>query len=155
MTNEPGRRRRFWLKILIGFCLSALLLVVSVLIFFVYSVHHALYGFSNVMIWNRSGHDVRFEMVTVDDQVIWTGPALIVSPKDLKKPYLDNRRHAMMLGFSAPGKLLELKVVIRSKTEDKETLSCTLDNRSRPCFFEVFYHQGRLSCGDCGKDFFD
>lgn len=146
-------KRPFWLKIVIGLCLSFPLLVVGAAILFVYSVHDALYGSSYVMIWNRSGLDVQFERVTIDNQVIWSGPDLIVSPKDLDQPWLDNRRHSMMLDFRSPRKLVELKVVILTKMQEKETLSCTLDNRSPPCFFEVFYHTGRLSCCECDKHF--
>ncbi|MEW6141420.1 MAG: hypothetical protein AB1733_24620 [Thermodesulfobacteriota bacterium] len=153
MTNEHRSGRPFWLNILIAFCLSTLLFVVIGVVLFVYSVRDSFYGSSNVIIWNRSGLDVHFKTVTIDDQVIWTGPALIVSPKDLKKPYLDNRRHGMMLELRTRRKLVTLKVLILNKMEEEETLSCTLDNRSPPCLFEVFYHKGRLSCGECDKHF--
>jgi hypothetical protein len=154
MNQDEARRRQSGrLKVPIGLCLLFSLFFASAAILVGCSVKDVFHTGSEVMIWNRTGFDVQFEQVTIDDQVVWTGPELIVSPKDLSKPWLDNRRHCMLLEFRAPKKLVEFKLVMLNKMQEKEALSCTLDNRSRPCFFEVFYHKGKLVCFDCEKTF--
>ncbi len=157
INKNPARRQKSRrLKRLIGLRLLLSLLVVNAATLFGCSIDDVFLMNSDVKIWNRSGFDVQFEKVTIDGQIIWAKPDItIVSPKDLDRPWLDNRLHSIFLHFRAPKKLMVLEIVILNKIQEKEIVSCILDNRSRPCFFEAFYHKGKLGCTDCGKDFMD
>jgi len=57
--------------------------------------------------------------------------------------------------FHAPKKVVRLEMTVRKGNGEKETLSCALNNRSRPCFFEVCYQKDMLVCSECGKEFTD
>jgi hypothetical protein len=151
MTNQnvARRRRPLWLKVLIGLSLSFFLVVGILAIplgYYAYYRHMS----SLISIENWSGSDVRFYKVILDDHVLWEGHDIVVkSIKNLEKPWLDPHGRGPMPYFRAPKKLVELKLVVINEVQERETVSCTLDNRSRPCFFEVHYMKGRLSCSDC------
>jgi hypothetical protein len=150
--NETKRRRPLWLKALIGLILLFILIVSLIAIAlgpYIYD-HHSL---SSVFIWNVSGLDVRFEKIAIDDQIIWKSPDIIIeSRQGLGPPRPDNRRHGILLDFRAPKKSVQFKLVTVNLSQERETLSCVLNNQSRPCLFEVFYHKGRLNCSDCGDE---
>lgn len=105
---------------------------------------------SEVWIRNYSGSDVRFEKVTIDSTPIWEKPGIVIKTiKNLEKPWLDTRGDSIKPRFSAPRKNVELKLVTLNEKSERETVSCTLDNRRRPASFEAFYYKGRLVCRDC------
>jgi hypothetical protein len=104
----------------------------------------------NVIIWNASGLDVRFEEVRVgDEKTIGGGPQMIVSSKDLKKPWLEEGRNRVSLGFSSSKRQVELKLTTINELEERETVSCMLDSRLPWCIFKAYYHKGALMCSDC------
>jgi hypothetical protein len=105
---------------------------------------------SSVFVRNDTGFNVRFEKVIVDDQLVWEEPDLIfMSKRNLEKPWLDTRRHAFGFDFRAPKKFVELKIATLNDLQERDTVSCALDNRLKPCFFEVSYQKGRLFCSHC------
>ncbi len=155
MKNSGAKRPKpFWLKILIGFGTLFFLIVAIVAIPVGQYIYHS---HTDSLLWivNSSDLGVRFEKVMIDDQIVWEGPAIIIKSKHtLKQPEHRNLGGNIMPHFRAPKKLVELKLVVIDQMQERETVSCMLDNRSRPCFFEVFYHKGSLSCSeDCDKSF--
>lgn len=104
----------------------------------------------NVIIWNVSGLDVRFEEILVGDQkTTGGGPRIIGSPKDLKNPWLEGPRDSIGFGFSSSTRQVELKLITINELDERETVSCMLDNRSPWCIFKAYYHKGALMCSDC------
>jgi hypothetical protein len=145
----PIKRRSLWLRALIGVCLLLAIIIVIVVLPLGYVVY-GTYTLSTVMIDNRSGEDVRFEQVTIDDQTVWAGPDIIIKTKtNLQKPYLDTRGKFIGPSFRVPKKVVELRIVTVNEMQEKETVACALDNRSSPCFFSVHYFKGRLECSKC------
>ncbi len=115
--------------------------------------HVSSYGpfIGNVIIWNASGLDVRFEEVLVGDQeTTGGGPQIIVSPKVLKKPWLEEGRNRVDLGFSSSTRQVELRLTTINELDERETVSCMMDNPKPRCFFSAYYHKGALMCSDCG-----
>ena len=113
-----------------------------------------LFTESAIIIKNRSGANVRFEQVTIDGQVVWTRRDLIIETvPDFRKPR-DTSRSSIMLRFVAPKRTVEVKLSVVTLTHQRETVSCALDNRSRPCIFGAYYVKGRLHCGEC-EDYLD
>jgi hypothetical protein len=136
--------KRLSLKILSGLGALVSLIVLIALIpsgcFFFY-----LSSTSAVSLFNQSGANVRFERVTIDDQIIWDRSEIAI-----KTSTGANRSGGSILReFSAPRKKLELKLVTVNESNEREIVSCTLDNNQRPCFFTVYYFKGRLECGHC------
>ncbi len=105
----------------------------------------------SVLIWNRSGLDVRFDEVLVGDQTIGGGPQIIVSPKDLRQPWFEGGRDSVSFGFSSSTRQVELKLMTINELGERETVSCMLDSdlSSSSCFFQAFYSNGALLCTDC------
>jgi len=152
-NNSASRGKSLWLKALIGLGLFVVL-VVGILAVIVGNYTYERHTRSLISIKNWSGLDVRFEKMILDNEILWEGPNVVVKSKtNLEKPWLDRHGTGPMPYFRAPKKLVELKLVVINQMQERETVSCTLDNRSRPCFFEVFYRKGRLSCSDCDKSF--
>ena len=56
--------------------------------------------------------------------------------------------------FFAPKKIVELKLIVVNQRGERETVSCELDNRQRPCVFTARYSNGKLECGAC-SDYLD
>jgi hypothetical protein len=154
-NNSASRRKPLWLKALVAFCLLLFFIILMVAVpwgYYAYDKHIS----SLISITNWSGSDVRFEKIILDDQVLWEGPDVVVkSKKNVEKPWLDRYGTGPMPYFRAPKKIVELKLVVINEMGERETVSCKLDNRSRPCFFEVSYKKGRLSSSDCDKSFMD
>jgi hypothetical protein len=104
----------------------------------------------NGTIYNASGLDVRFEEVLAGEQTTkGGGPQIIVSAKDLKERWLARDRNAASFGFSSSTRQVELKLTTINELDERETVSCMLDNRSEMCFFKAYYHKGALMCSDC------
>jgi hypothetical protein len=154
-NDGPKRPKPLWLKALIGLCLLSVVIILTVAIsvgYYAYDRHMS----SLISITNWSGSDVRFEKIILDGLILWEGPDVIVkSKKNVEKPWLDRYGTGPMPYFGAPKQIVELKLVVINEMGERETVSCTLDNRSRPCFFEVSYRKGRLSSSDCDKSFMD
>jgi hypothetical protein len=155
MAKENRRGRPFGMKVVVGFGLlsiATILTGITILGYYAYDRQMS----SLLFIQNRSGENVRFERIMLDDQVLWQGPDTIVKAiTDLDKPSVDSGGGGPMPYFRAPKKYVELKIVAVNGLNKREVVSCTLDNRSRPCLFEVHYYEGRLVCHDCDKWFLD
>jgi hypothetical protein len=138
-----------WLKVLIGlgvalilFCLIALAPLGRLIC--------DLFTKSAVSVSNMSGSDVRFEKVTVNNQTIWDRSEVIIKTySNPENPYLDMRGGSIYAEFRAPRRKIELKLIVINEMNEKEVLSCTLDNSRRPCHFSADYRKGKLVCGDC------
>jgi hypothetical protein len=156
MTEKMERRERpIWRNILIGLCLLFMLVILIVILIVAIPLGYYAYDRhmkSILFIQNWSGSDVRLEKVILDDQILWEGRDIVLkSKRNLDKSGLEPEQARLMPYFCAPKKSLELKLVFINEFQERETVSCTLDNRSRPCFFEVSYKKGKLFCGDCDK----
>lgn len=142
--DREAKRKPIWKKALTA--LAALFLVIMV----VDSITAGLFIYdtsvsSELWIRNYSGSDVRFEKVTVDGQPVWSKPDIVIKTlKNFEKPWLDNRGDTISPRFRAPKRDVELQLVTANEKGERETVSCTLDNRKRPCLFEVFYYKGKL-----------
>ncbi|MBI4963403.1 MAG: hypothetical protein HY913_09000 [Desulfomonile tiedjei] len=144
IRNLRKRNRALRLALLIGACL-----VFFAIILFL-PAPEDMPPSSTAVICNASGFNVRFEKVIVDDQIVCEAPELtIMSKKDLGKPWLDNRLDHLFIEFRAPDKFVELRIATLNAMQERDTVSCALDNRLRPCFFEVGYQKGRLVCSPC------
>jgi hypothetical protein len=154
-NSGPKRPKPLWLKALIGLCLLFIFIILIVAIPLGYYAYHRNMN-SLRSITNSSGSGVRFEKIIVDDQILWEGPDIIVKSRtNFEKPWLDRHGRGPMPYFRAPKRFVELKLVVINEMQERETVSCMLDNRSRPCFFEVYYKKGRLSCSDCDNSSMD
>ncbi|AFM27038.1 hypothetical protein [Desulfomonile tiedjei] len=97
-----------------------------------------------------SGSDVRFEKVTVDDQVIWDRPEFVIRTySNLDKPYLDPHGGSISAEFRAPRRKVELRLVVINEMQEKEIVSSKLDNSLGHCSFTATYRKGKLVCSDC------
>jgi hypothetical protein len=154
MTGNIRTReaKPLWLNVLIGLGLL-LVLIAGILAVIAGDYIYEKHTKSLISVTNWSGSDVRFEKVILDNEILWEGPDVVVKSKNPERPWLDRHGTGPMPYFRAPRKLVELKLVVINQMQERETVSCTLDNRSGPCFFEVSYRKGRLSCGDCDKSF--
>jgi hypothetical protein len=146
MSQSVNRKiSAFLLSLLVGTCL-----LVFALISCVSDPSGNDDTLSSVFVRNDTGFNVRFEKVIVDDQLVWEEPDLIfMSKRNLEKPWLDTRRHGFGFDFRAPKKFVELKIATLNDLQERDTVSCALDNRLKPCFFEVSYQKGRLFCSHC------
>ncbi len=107
---------------------------------------------SLISIENYSGSDIRFEKITINNEVVWYDPSITFKSKPLTKPWLSTHRAGPTSWFHSPKAVVELKMGIVNQKGEVQTLSCQLNNRSRPCFFEAFYINGSLSCSDCDDE---
>jgi len=143
-----GPRLRFWHKIGIGMIFVFIVILVIVTLPLVCCIYR-IFTESALLVRNYSGEDVRFEQVMVDSRIIWRGPIVVKTYLNLKKPYLDTRGGHIMPHFHAPRKIIELTLVTINDQQEREAVSCVLDNRARPCIFDVEYFKGKLKCGKC------
>jgi hypothetical protein len=144
MANENTARKRKtpWLK------LVTLPFVAGVMTYAALCFFDGKTG-TMLLIYNHSGSDVRFEKVIVDDRTVWEGADYVLKPRS-ERPWLDRERTGVMPpDFRAAKKIVELKLVVINEGGPRETVSCAMDNRKGPCFFEACYTKGQLSCGDC------
>lgn len=142
--DSVKRHKRLCLKILVGLGALFSLIVLIALIppgCFIYYLSST----SAVSIFNQSGADVRFEKVTIDEQIIWDRSEIVI------KTSTDSDRSggSILKEFSAPRRKLELRLVTVNESNEREIVSCTLDNNQCPCFFATYYFKGRLECGHC------
>jgi hypothetical protein len=108
---------------------------------------------SYLIIWNSSGLDVRFEQVVIDDQVIWGGAETFLSKEHLRQHLPHSGRDSVYVSFRSSTRPVQLKLTTINELEERETVSCTLDDRPVSCRFKAYYHKGRLVCSDC-RDFY-
>lgn len=151
MNQKMKRRGALLLIVVVGLCL-----VYLAIILFVPapkgSCADGMHPRSMAIIRNGSGSNIRFEKVIVDDEIVWEEPELtIMSKKDVETPWLDKRVASFWIDFCAPDKFVELKIATLNDMEERDTVSCALDNRLRPCLFEVGYQKGRLVCSPCTR----
>jgi hypothetical protein len=114
---------------------------------------------SYLIIWNSSGLDVRFEQVVIDDQVIWGGAETFLSKEHLRQHLPHSGRDSVSFSFRSSTGPVQLKLTTINELEERETVSCTLDDppvsgRFRGffgmgCRFRAYYYKGRLLCSDC------
>lgn len=136
-------------KILSGLAVLILLIVAIFAIWIAYFTHKA-WSVSTISIYNSSGLGIRFEQVTIDDQVVMKNPhTLVTTIKDSETPRPDSSQGQISIDFRAPKDDVEVTFVVLDEMQRRETLSCTLDNRRCPCKFNVYYFKGRLSCHRC------
>ncbi|MFZ5866055.1 MAG: hypothetical protein ACOYXY_09260 [Thermodesulfobacteriota bacterium] len=146
--NQDNRTmpKSIWQRALIGFRVLFVIIILLGTIDAAYIIydHNTT---SKVWIRNWSGSDLRFEEVTIDDKPIWNKPDVVIKTiKNFQEPLLDTRGDKIALGFRAPKKEVELKLVTLNEMQEKETVVCRIDNRLRPCFFQAYYYKGRLVC---------
>jgi len=147
------KRRPHWIRVVIALSLVIFLIILTALLSGCGIC--SLLTESAIIIENRSGSNVRFEEVTIDGQIVWAGHDVIIRTKgNLEKPYLDTTPASIMIHFRAPKRILELKLTVVTLMLERETVSCALDNRPRPCIFAAHYVKGKLHCGEC-EDYMD
>lgn len=116
--------------------------------YFVYDLHTR----SLVFIRNYSGSTIRFEKVMIGREVVWSGPAVNIDSKPATKPWLSASGVGPAPFFRAEKDTVELRITAAVGDKESRTYSCLLDNRSRPCVFEVFYVENGITCSSCDSD---
>ncbi len=145
MGNKQGNKIRGPLvrcmKVTARIVLLISLLFAIALGCFCFIVRHYMATTSYVNIENQAGLNVEFQKVIVDNQVIGESSGVVTSGG------------AFSPSFRAPADMVELKVVIITAKRERETVSCTLDNRWRPCGCRAIYTKSKLSC-ECWRKLF-
>jgi hypothetical protein len=165
MTNEAKRLTPLWLRVPIGLVLLCSLCISAIAILWANQVGTRMYqvgtrvyqvyvGFttSYTQIHNKSGSNARFEKVTVNNEVVWEKPATLVPPMRRCGEYWDHSdESSIRLNFHAPAKHIRLELTVMGKLQERETVTCELDNALRPCYFHIYYESGTLTCPGCAE----
>lgn len=123
----------------------AIITVIMTVVVVLYVMHSGR-AISTLTIYNKSGLDVQFEKVMIDDRIIWGGADWLISKQHLTTPWLDRSPDRVSLEFQSAKKPVELKLVTLNRLHETEVVSCKLDVQSDRCHFEAFYHKGRMTC---------
>jgi hypothetical protein len=132
--------------------------VIVVMLLAAWIISTPLQGFmfeSAAIIRNCSGTGVAFDQVTLNGQIVWKGTRTIIEADVTpQKLHTFTPRGAIMVQFRGPKEIVKLELISINEMSESETLRCELDNRSRPCIFELRYFKGKLECGKC-EDYMD
>lgn len=108
------------------------------------------YPYGSLYICNRSGLDVQFEELTVENTLIWGGPEFVASTELQKRSNAGDAGACRFFTFHAPRKAVQLSLTTMNELQEKEVVTCILDNTQGPRHYWVWYHNGGLACCDGG-----
>lgn len=149
---QEGKGRHLPLKILLAL---VSIVIIAALVFFGLETYWR-HTTSLVMVDNMSATSMRIDRVLINDQPqetkgIVLKPVMFKPGKERIRDHSRTDHSAYSTWFKAPRAVIrfELFATLMNETGDQVSGLCLLDNRMRPCFFEVFYTDKRLVCSTC------